>query len=66
MSNALHPDLMTGPERLDEIAEILAAGLMRLRAHQSSPFSADRGESSLDCSGHQSGHADQDSLEVKA
>jgi hypothetical protein len=66
MSNALHPDHMTGPERLDEIAEILAVGLMRLRARQSSPLSPDRGESLLDCSGHQSGHADQDSLEVEA
>lgn len=58
MSNPLHPDLMTAPERLDEIAEILAVGLMRLRARQSSPLSAHRGESSLDCAGHQSGHAD--------
>lgn len=66
MSNALRPDLMTAPERLDEIAEILAAGLMRLWARQSSPLSPDCGESSLDCSGHQSGHADQDSLEVEA
>jgi hypothetical protein len=58
MSNALHPDLMTAPERLDEIAEILAAGLMRLRARQSSPLSPRSGESSLDYPAHQSGHAD--------
>jgi hypothetical protein len=57
MSNALHADLMTGPERLDEIAEILAAGLMRLRARQSSPLFPHSGESSLDCPAHQSGHA---------
>ena len=57
VSNALNPDLMTAAERLDEVAEILAAGLMRLRARQSSPLSADFGESSLDCAGHQSGHA---------
>jgi hypothetical protein len=55
--SALKPHLMTAAERLDEVAEILAAGLMRARARQSSPQSADRGESSLDCPGHQSGHA---------
>ena len=58
MSNALHPDLMSAAERLDEIAEILAAGLMRLRARQSTPLFPDGGDSSLDCSAHQSGHAD--------
>ena len=55
--NALKPDLMTAAERLDEVAEILAAGLMRLNARQSTPLSADRGEGSLDCPGEQSGHA---------
>lgn len=64
--NPLHPEEMTPTERLAEIAEILAAGLMRLRARQSSPLSPDREESSLDCSGHQSGHADPDFLEVEA
>ena len=48
---------MTAEERLDEVAEILAAGLSRLIARQSSPLSADSGESSLDCAGDQSGHA---------
>ena len=43
-------------ERLDEIADILAAGLIRLRARKSSPLSRDRGESSLDFSPDQSGH----------
>ena len=47
---------MTAAERLDEIAEILAAGLIRLRARKSSQISADRGESSLDFSPDQSGH----------
>ena len=56
--NPLHPSHMSAAERLAEIAEILAAGLMRLRARKSSPLSADRGESSLDCAAHQSGHAD--------
>jgi len=41
--------------RLDEIAEILAAGLMRLRARKSSPKSADCGEISLDILADQSG-----------
>ena len=57
MSLAIHPDRLTAEERLDEVAEILAAGLMRLMSRQSSPLSADLGESSLDCPAHQSGHA---------
>jgi hypothetical protein len=58
MTNALHADRMTPAERLDEIAEILAAGLMRLKLRKSSHLSAERGESSLDCAAHQSSHAD--------
>ncbi len=58
--------LLSPPERLAEIAEILAAGLMRLQARQSSPKSSDFGEKLLDCSGYQSGHADPGSLEVEA
>ena len=54
---ALKPDLMTADERLSEIAEILAAGLTRLRSRQSSALPADFGESSLHCVGNQSGHA---------
>jgi hypothetical protein len=45
-------------ERLDEIAEILALGLTRLRPRQSSALSPHVGESSLDCLGHQSRHTD--------
>jgi hypothetical protein len=56
-ANALHPERMAPEERLSEIAEILAGGLTRLKARQSSRLSADRGESSLDCAGDQSGHA---------
>jgi len=48
---------MTAAERLGAVAEILAVGLSRLKARQSSPISADLGESSLDCAGNQSGHA---------
>jgi hypothetical protein len=54
--NALSPDCMTAAERLDEIADILAAGLIRLSARKSSALSRDRGESSLDFSPDQSGH----------
>lgn len=32
MHNALDPNLMTAEERLREVGEILAAGLLRLRA----------------------------------
>ena len=48
MTNALHPRHMTAAERLDEVAEILAAGAMRLMARKSSRLSADRGDSSVD------------------
>ena len=46
----------TSSKHLTEIAEILAAGLMRLMARKSSPISADLGESSLDLSAAESGH----------
>ena len=55
--NALNPNQLTAAERLDEIADFLAAGLMRLRVRQSSALSPDCGESSLDLSPDQSGHA---------
>jgi hypothetical protein len=55
--NAVKPDTLTASERLDDIAEILATGLMRLRARQSSSLSSDLGDSSLDCADGQSGHA---------
>ena len=54
--NPLHPRYVSAAERLDEIADILAAGLIRLRARKSTPLSRDRGESSLDFSLDQSGH----------
>jgi hypothetical protein len=57
MYNALDPRRLSAAERLDEIAEILAAGLMRLRARKSSPLSRDHGESSLDFSPDQRSHA---------
>jgi hypothetical protein len=49
-------DSLSPQERLTEIAEILAAGLMRVRLRQSSPLSGDPGESSLHISPGQSGH----------
>jgi hypothetical protein len=62
--NALAISLMSAAERLDEIADILALGVMRLRARKSSSFSADCGESSLHFTPDQSGAADRNSPEV--
>ena len=64
--NALHPSHMTASERLAELAEILAAGLMRLRARKSSEQSAHGGECSLAMPGQQSGHANPDTREKLA
>ena len=44
-------------ERLAEVTRILALGLIRLRARQSSELSAATGESSLHIPPDQSGHA---------
>lgn len=57
MSNPLRPEMLSATERLDEIGEILATGLMRLKARKSSDLSGTNGESSLDCGAHRSGHA---------
>jgi hypothetical protein len=54
--NALKPEHMTPGERLDELAAILAVGLMRLQARQSSLLSAVPGDSYLDLMPNQSGH----------
>ncbi len=56
MSNTLAPDRMSAAERLDEVGQLLAAGLIRLRARKSRALSADRGESPLALSPDQSGH----------
>ena len=50
---------MTPNDRLIEIAEILAAGLMRAAARKSSRLSPSAGESSLDFMGAESGHPTQ-------
>jgi hypothetical protein len=57
MANGTNPNELSCDERLDEIAEILALGLQRLLARQSSDQSAHCGESSLHSAAHQSGHA---------
>ena len=56
-SNPLPPDLMTADERLSEVAQILAAGLVRLRRAQ---YPSDHGrleKNSLDFSADRSVHA---------
>jgi hypothetical protein len=55
--NPLPPERMTAEERLDEVAAILAAGLMRLSGPKSSRLSAGSGESSLASPADQSVHA---------
>ncbi len=55
--NPLLPDRMVAQERLAEVAEILAAGLMRLRARQSSRLSGGRENSYVDFTAIQSGRA---------
>lgn len=55
--NALNPERLTPKERLAEVTRILALGLIRLRARQSSQVSAAVGESCLHFSPDQSGHA---------
>jgi hypothetical protein len=56
MRNALAPDRMSAEERLREIGEILASGLLRLRARDRARRAAGSGESSLDFTGEQSVH----------
>jgi hypothetical protein len=48
---------MRPAERRAEIASILAAGLVRLRARQSSELSAPTEKGFVDFNAHQSGHA---------
>ena len=52
---AVKPDHMGADERLAEIAEILALGLIRMRGRMSSPFLPTSGEISLDCIAQRSG-----------
>jgi hypothetical protein len=55
-ANALAPDLMTGAERLTEVAQILAAGFMRLRRRKAMS-DAGSGDFRLDFSPERSVHA---------
>lgn len=55
--NALNSIPSDAQARLAEIGEILARGLMRLRARQSRQISEDHGEISLDFSANQRGDA---------
>ena len=57
MTHGVDPNQLSAAERLAEVAEILATGLMRLHLRKSSSFSSNTGDSSLDCPAHQSGHA---------
>jgi hypothetical protein len=53
---ALDPNLMTPVERIEEIGEILAAGLIRLRARQRQAEARPPRESSLDFAAERSVH----------
>lgn len=55
--NPLQPRHMSPKERLSEIYDLLAIGLVRLRLRQSSDLSAEEGESSLHFPPDRSGHA---------
>jgi hypothetical protein len=54
--SALNPDLMTPAERLDEIAEILAAGVLRVRARLRAPRGSTVEQVRVDFSPDRSGH----------
>jgi hypothetical protein len=56
-ANPLAPDLMSAEERLDEVASILAAGLLRVRRRQTSSYHGDPEKNGLDFSPDRSGHA---------
>ena len=58
--SVIRPDLMSPAERLAEVVEILAAGVVRLWLRQSNSLLPPTGESSLDCAGDQSGHANSE------
>jgi hypothetical protein len=57
MTNPLHPSHMSAAQRLSEVAAILAAGVMRLRARQSTSLSGERENSCVDFTANQSGGA---------
>ena len=53
--NPLCPDKMSARARFEELGRILAAGVLRLNATQSSSLSADIGDSFVDFSPRKSG-----------
>ena len=53
--NPLCPDKMSGRARFEELGRILAAGVIRLNAAQSSSLSDDSGDSCVDFSPRKSG-----------
>ena len=59
MSNALNPNDMTATERLEEIAAILAAGILRLKARESARTAGDPRDLSLDFPARPSRHGRQ-------
>jgi hypothetical protein len=56
-ANALAPDLMTADERLTEVAQILAAGILRLRQRAYRNDCSRLEKNNLDLSPDRSGHA---------
>jgi len=53
--NPLYPDKLSARARFEELGRILAAGVVRLNAAQSSDLSSDRGDSCVDFSPRKSG-----------
>jgi hypothetical protein len=56
-ANALAPDLMSAEGRLTEVAQILAAGFLRLQQRQNRNRCSTLEKNSLDFSPDRSGHA---------
>lgn len=61
---ALHPRHMSASERLNEVAEILAKGVVRLMDRKSRSLSANDRDSSLDFTAHQSVHGPENKRRV--
>jgi hypothetical protein len=61
----MKPPHPTAAERLAEVVELLAQGVIRMRARMSSQKSADVGEISLDCSAQRSGPETDSRREVQ-
>jgi hypothetical protein len=56
MNLGVDPDLMTTNERLNEIAEILAAGILRVRSQLSAPKGSTAEQVRVDFSPRRSSH----------